>query len=328
MDFSQIDIINADKILTKISQEELWRYYCQSFKEIGKLFKSELRVDNTPTCGLYYNSSGSLNYKDFGTGEHYDIFNYIMKKYNCNYYESLNIISSDFKLSDIKNDITPNIILANDIPKIKKVSIKPKIEVLKQSFNIVDYNYWKQYEISLNQLVEWNISSLKSYTLIKGEDRFIFQCTKNNPIYYYDFGDKGEIYRPYNQGNRFLYIGEGIIIKGLDKLPQEDDLLIITKSYKDVLCLYNAGYNSICFNSESKFIPEDIINELKKRFREIIILYDNDEVGRNNAKNLQNRFNFRIIEVPISTNCKDISDFIKKYGIEKTKVLLKKLIYV
>lgn len=329
MDFTQISIqIDKKFILSQISLEDLWRYYCQNFKEVGKLFKSELRIDNNPTSGLYYSSNGQLNYKDFGTGEHYDIFNYIMKKYNCNYYECLNIISSDFKLSDIKTTINPSIILANDIPKVKKPVLKTNLSILKQSFNLVDYNYWKQYEISLNQLIEWNISSLKAYTLTKGDQSWTFNCTKNNPIYYYDFKDKHKIYRPLSDINRFLYFGEGLLIEGYDKLPENSDLLIITKSYKDVICLYNSDYSAISFNSESKFIPEDIITKLKQRFKKIFILYDNDEVGRNNAKNLENRFNFSILEIPIQSNCKDYSDYIKKFGIKKGVKLLKKLIYV
>lgn len=325
MNFSQINTITKEEILTKISEEELWKYYCHNFKEVGKLFISELRTDNTPTCGLYLSNSDILYYKDFGTGEHYDIFNYIIKKYNCSYHESLNIVSSDFKISEIKNNIDPEIILSNDTIKLKE---KSKIEVFNQPFNLTDYNYWNQYEITLEQLAFWQISSLKAYYLIKGNNRWLFSCTRNNPIYHYNFNDKEKIYRPYANVGKFLYLGEGLLIEGYEQLSKTGDLLIITKSYKDVICLYNSNYSAISFNSESKFIPNEIINELSSRFKQIMILYDNDAVGRNNAKLLQTRFNFKVLEIPIKSDCKDYSDYIKKFKLKEGKKLLKKLIYV
>ena len=62
---SSEDHLHTNVILGKITEYDIFMYYCPSFKELGKKFKSELREDNSPTVSIIpYN--GRLLYKDFG----------------------------------------------------------------------------------------------------------------------------------------------------------------------------------------------------------------------------------------------------------------------
>ena len=57
------DSIGIDKefILSKVSQYQIFKYYCKPYKE-GVLFCSELREDNTPSCKIYNNANGKFIY--------------------------------------------------------------------------------------------------------------------------------------------------------------------------------------------------------------------------------------------------------------------------
>ena len=43
---------------------------------------------------------------------------------------------------------------------------------------------------------------------------------------------------------------------------------------KDVMCLYSFGIPAIAPNSETQFVSEKVLEELKQRFKHIVLLYD------------------------------------------------------
>ena len=93
------DHLHTDVILSKITEYDIFVYYCPSFKELGKKFNSELRDDKSPTVYITpYN--GKLLYKDFGNPDHtFDCFNYVRYKFNCSFIDALRIIDCDFNLN-------------------------------------------------------------------------------------------------------------------------------------------------------------------------------------------------------------------------------------
>ena len=125
--------ISIEDIMSKVSEYELWKYYCPNFETIDKSFKSELYKDNNPACRIYYNN-GKLLYKDFGTQQSYSVLEYIKTKYNCTYKECLNIINNDFKITK------SNIITSKDfklqylkvllVASLMKVTADPPVAVL------------------------------------------------------------------------------------------------------------------------------------------------------------------------------------------------------
>ena len=103
---SSEDHLSKDVILSRITEYDIFRYYCSSFKNINTKFCSELRKDNTPTVSIIkWNSK--LLYKDFGYEEHtLDCFSYIQIKYNVNFFDCLRVIDNDFNLDlAVKKDV-------------------------------------------------------------------------------------------------------------------------------------------------------------------------------------------------------------------------------
>ena len=108
-------------------------------------------------------------------------------------------------------------------------------------------------------------------------------------------------------------------------LPYKGDLLIVTKSLKDVIVLYNLGFTSVAPTSESSFLPNQYFLKQGERFSRIVIFFDTDATGLKKAKEFSEKFGIAYKYIPLEYKAKDISDFIEKNGVDSTKELLHKL---
>src|SRR5690606_12407025 len=94
-----------------------------------------------------------------------------------------------------------------------------------------------------------------------------------NPIYGYYFGKKEgveqwKIYFPKKRSHRFLL--NTSVIQGLKQLPKTGDVVVVTKSYKDVMALYELGIPAIAPQAESVVLTRKQGETLTKRFKYII----------------------------------------------------------
>ena len=163
------------------------------------------------------------------------------------------------------------------------------IGIVRQPFTEVDKKYWKQFHISIDTLKRFNVFSIK-YFLCNRVVRGTYK--EDNPMYAYKVYDKFKIYRPLaskytkwrtNLTNRH--------VQGLAELPYEGgNLLVITKSLKDVMCLYEMGINAIAASSETTFIPDDILKSLRYKWKHIVILYDRDATGMKKARHYSKQY--------------------------------------
>lgn len=106
-------------------------------------------------------------------------------------------------------------------------------------------------------------------------------------------------------------------------LPKQGDYLVVTKSLKDTMTLYNLGIPAIAPISENCFLSEAQYNKLKDRFKNIIVFYDNDRPGLRAMISIRKRFPLiKPIWIPLKYKTKDISDFYAKYKHDKTIELI------
>ncbi len=151
-------------------------------------------------------------------------------------------------------------------------------------------------------------------------------------MYAYKIFDKFKIYRPYSEyrKDKWRTNCSAIDIQGYEQLPKNGDLLIITKSLKDVMVLYELGYNAVALQSENDKLNHKIYKDLSERFKRIVILFDNDEPGKDSAIKLADEYNLEYIFIDSSIyslyNVKDISDYICVFGKNKTIELIKSLL--
>ena len=313
---SSNDHLHTDVILGKISEYDIFMYYCPSFKKLGVKFCSELREDKTPSASII-NWSGNLLYKDFGYPDHtFDCFSYVKFKFNVPFINALKIIDCDFNLnlSNKKEDslFTMGYLGHSQIqPKyIKKQTI---IQKKHRAWNKDDAKFWRKYLVSKKILNTFAVEPISHFWI--NNNRF----TCKSISYAFKFKNRYKIYSPYEEKNKWLSNTKKTDVQGYNQLPNKGERLIITSSLKDVMCLHAAGYHSIAMQSEMQIPDEKLISELKERFNTIEILYDNDFDKENNpgqamANKICALYGFKNICLPNEFKSKDPSDLVNKVG--------------
>ena len=320
------DHLHTDVILGKITEYDIFRYYCPNFKVLGKKFVSDLRQDKSPTVSIIpYN--GKLLYKDFGSSDHaFDCFNYVKYKYNCDFYSALTIIDTDFNLnlSSKKDGVLFTMgLMAYRQSKVPSYT-KEEVIIKKKSrqWNKDDANFWRQYLVSKQILLMFGVQPI-SHFWVNGSR---FTC--KSITYAFKFKNRYKIYSPYEETNKWLSNTKKTDVQGYNQLPYKGERLIITSSLKDVMCLHAAGYNAIAMQSEMQIPLSTLISELKERFSTIDILYDNDfdklsNPGQTMAKKICDLYGFNNICIPDNYQSKDPSDLVKKvYRFNELKTIL------
>lgn len=327
--FDKVDYdLSFEEIKSRLTEEELFRRYCTNFKRLDTDFLSEFYKDSRASCRIYRKTNGSLAYKDFGSGEHYNCFNYIKRKYNCTFPEMLKIITSDFNLKD--NNINKIQYINNSIILTdNKSTYKSRIDIIIQPYNFVDFSYWNKFKINLYLLADYNVFSCSHVFLKKKDKTVTFEYKKDNPIYAYRFTNNGEynykIYKPLEQNKRYkwLFSGRAEDIEGYDQLDWLGDTLILTKSLKDCMCYRLLGFNAISLQGEANRFDIELKNRLLKRFKAIVVNYDNDEEGIRGTTRICSQMGFKWFYID---DYKDLSDYMVNHTIEEAKIMIKKKI--
>lgn len=317
--FKSRPILNKEFLLSHNTQETYLQFYLQLPVKKG-LFHSPFRTDATPSCGYFKNRSGDILFKDFNGSFCGDFIEVVKTKYNVNYRDALMIIATDFGLIDGKIR-KPNIQVASTFEYNSDESTL--IQVTIQPYTDKDLEWWGNYGVTQDILNLFRVYSCKN-VFLRGD---LWKCSsKDCPIYGYYFGhskngnERWKCYFPTQRTSRFICNCN--VLQGSMQLPRSADYLVITKSMKDVMCLYSLGITAIAPNSESTFITQNQLLKLKDRFKYIVVLYDNDIAGIKNMNKIKKEFKLPCFYIPRSYEAKDISDFYKKYGKTKTKELI------
>lgn len=318
------DYLHTSVILEKITEYDIFRHYCHNFKEFNTKFCSELRRDNNPTCSIIY-LNGKLLYKDFGNGESHDCFSYVQTRYNLTFIEALKVIDTDFGLNLAnKTEYTKSVATTYGIDnQILKEKETVRIKKKRRSWTKEDLDYWGLFNITLKTLTKFAVEPISHFWI--NESRF----TCDSITYVYHLNGMYKLYSPLKKENKWFSNTNSQCIQGLQGLQgvKEEQLLIITKSLKDVMCLYELGYKSIALQSETLMPSTELIRKLKLRFHTIVILYDNDYTsdtnpGQTMANKICQEYGFQNIIIPDHYESKDISDVIKNHGVTVAKGIL------
>jgi 5S rRNA maturation endonuclease (ribonuclease M5) len=314
--------ITRELLLSKYSQETFFEHYLGVPVKKG-LFCSPsiIRVDHKPTCSFYKNKKGVLTYKDFA-GPTFDFIGCVMYIFNCSYYKALRIIANDFGFIETGE---------KNLPKISYTGyeLKPtehaRIEVEIKEFSTKELLWWESFGISIITLKKFKVFSIKSVFL---NGNYFTSSSESSPIYGYYGGENssGEelwrLYMPTKRTYRFLSNWSSTMIQGAKQLPRSGDFIIITKSLKDVMSLYEFGIPAIAPNSETIFLTAAQYEKLQQKFKTIYLLYDRDLPGVKAANKIRKQF--PTIKVLLMPNTKDFTDYVKKYGLMKTFNLINK----
>lgn len=308
--------LRKEDILAKVTDYAIFAKYIGDFK-IGRIYNSPLRDDKNPSFGIFVDKkTGDLLYKDLASGDCGDVFKLVKKIKNLTTYkETLIEISKDLNLNSIE--------LKLDSSQKRKVR-ETVISIVRKSFTKEDVVYWNEFGISEETLKLFQVSAISKYVI----DNVVKASYKyGNPMYAYKVFNKFKIYRPLESKiNKWRGNLGNLDIQGFEQLPENGDLLIITKSLKDVMTLHELGYTSVAPASESTLIPEIVMNNLKSRFKRIILFYDRDKTGMSFTRKMVSEYRIDFMFIKKQTKLKDISDYLKKNGSIETKLLLTNMI--
>lgn len=289
------------------------------------LHRSPLREDARPTCAFYRNNRGDLIFKDFGNGFSGNFISVVMCKFGCSFYMALQIIANDFgiiKRDNMEQNVT-KIKYTNTVFDETKSAI---IQVQIREFQQYELNYWGHYGI--------NPSTLKKFKVYSAQNVFLngnlFTYERDNQLVFGYYGgiksgiEQWRIYYPEKRKYRFISNWKSTQLQGAAQLPKEGgDYLVITKSLKDVMALYEFNIPAIAPISENVFVTEIQYKKLLSKFKNIILLYDNDLPGISSANKIRKNFSDVLVTyIPRRYHVKDFSDFRKKYGRQKTLGLI------
>lgn len=318
--------ITKEFLLSKNSEETYMSTYLRVPIKRG-LFCSPLRKDHKPTCSFCHSKKGELMYHDFGTGFHENFVGVVMEIHKCSYQEALNVIAEDFGYISKAED-RPAVKI-----KVSNVKLEEKTETLIQikpkAFSEQELKWWKGFGVTEKTLKKYKVFSCDSIFL-NGD--YFSSSSPRVPIYGYYCGKKNgqelwRIYFPSKRSFRFLSNVGKSYIQGAKQLPKTGDLLLVTKSQKDVMLAYELGIPAIAPCSEVLFLSNKQIQHLKKRFKTIVVCYDTDITGIHNLKQIKVKHpDLHTFFIPRKYGVKDISDFFKKYGEEETRRLAGELL--
>lgn len=320
---------SKEEILVKVSSYDILNHYLQPYHNSGRLLAAknisnpfQAEKQKTPSFNIFPTmGTGEWRYKDFATGDDGSCFDLVMKLNNISFPEALQKINSDFTLllDAAKEPIKSNRQLAQEAPKF---------EIKRKQFNDAEKGFWFKFGIDQQTLKKFNVSSLEefsttskignAYTTKSSFDKFIFAYENDNWV---------KLYKPLDEKKyKFQYLGtkEQGFIFGWKQLQENGELLIITGGEKDVMSLAAKGFNAITLNSETATLPKSVVDELKLRFKIILVLYDNDETGLKQSNILAVAHGLHRLVLPsLQNNGKDISDYFA-YGetLEKFNDLL------
>ena len=245
-----------------------------------------------------------------------------MKKFGVNYYEALKIIAQDFNLIEgsHSNKLAPLII------QPLKQTESAKIQVQIKDYTKKELEWWNQFGISKKILKKYHVFSLQ-HIFLNGELKFT--SSEQCPIYGYYFGkdknglEKWKCYFPNKTDYRFIGNLTQKVLQGYKQLNESSDLLIINKSMKDTMACRVLGFDSISPNSETTFPSDKQIEEFKKRFKHILVIFDNDKPGLHNLWLTRRKYpELNYFWIPKELGAKDLTDLIKLKGLEEVKKLV------
>lgn len=290
---------------------------------------SPFRDDKRPSLSLYYSKSGNLCYKDFATSEGGSLYDFLSRLWNTSMSETISKIASDIGIKDT---------LVRRRTKSLRKTTKSVLQVKIREWRDYDIEFWAQFGINKDWLKFGDVYPITQMFFTKDGITKIIPADK----YAYAYIERKDgivsikIYQPFSDTMKWISKHDSSVWDLWTKLPENGDRLIITSSRKDALCLWaNTGIPSLSLQGEGYVPKEHVVNQLKQRFKNIYVLYDNDfkavEKGEENhgrvfGKHLSDMFGLIQIEIPEFYRSKDPSDLFRDWGKEVFRTVMQSLI--
>ena len=310
--------VSLDDILSKVTEANILSYYL-GVTEVPCIINSPLRQDRRPSFGLYSPNGRRIYYTDLSTRDRGGLFDLLGHMWNCSYKEVLTRINED--ISKFNGSASIHTYTPCTVRSTSTYNRDTDLQCKVRDWRDYDIEYWASYGISLEWLKYAEVYPISHKIVIKGSQRYVFGADK----YAYAYVEHKEgkvtlkIYQPFNKaGYKWSNKHDRSVISLWTKVPEYGDKICICSSLKDALCLWaNANIPSLSIQGEGYNMSDTAISELKRRYKEIYILLDNDEAGLKDGLSLSESTGFTNVVLPKFEGGKDISNAFKILGKEK-----------
>ena len=256
--------------------------------------------DKTPSFCIYVNETiMQYKFKDFSTGKNGNKVDLVKSMFNIEYPEASRKIVKDYNMFVKTNGV-------------QKIDFKPESKwvinyIKERSWTITDKKYWLSFRIGKTILDEFNVKPIEYYTLVKENSNKVENLRCGSKWCYGYFDKNGEVYKIYQPfSKKYKFYKAKSYLQGIDQLKFNKPYLVICSSLKDALCLKGMGYNVevLAPDSENTIIKPHVIEHLKKKYKKVITLFDNDQAGLEAIEKYKNLYGLHGCVLSMS---KDIS---------------------
>jgi hypothetical protein len=322
--------VNKDNLLRFVSLEDIYKHYLSGKIVYNKPFSSPFRTDKNPSFVI---SKTSLWFKDYATGDSGDCFDFVNKLYpgDMNFIDILKQIIVDmglqgrFMMGHPKTKPSEKREI-NNISQRGSYQGDFNLKVKARKWNENDLKYWKSYGISEKYLKLGDIYPISHYFINNKQfiaAKYAYAYVENK-----DGVESYKIYQPFSDAVKWINSNNYSVWELWRLLPKTYDKLIITSSRKDALSIIeNFHLPATSFQAESINPKPHVVEEIKSRFEQVYLLYDNDfdnpdNPGQTLAEKRINEFGFTNLVLPEQYGCKDFSDLVYDYGVIKSCMIL------
>ena len=287
--------------------------------KIKSLFNPKER---TPSMCIYTDEYNTYRYKDFSTGKGGSAIDLVKDLKQLSYHKTCQLIVENY------NDFVLHNNGGYDIEKFQRASKYKVTSYTMRNWSTQDQYFWTQFNIGSKLLEAHIVRPLESYCMTKDDNEL---CIKGLYLYGYFTADGTlyKIYQPKTLDKKFIKVCD--YTQGVHQCTGEK-YLIITSSLKDIMSIKSLKLKHldiIAPDSENTMLKQEMMEELKDKYKKIILLFDNDDAGIESMKKYKEKFPY--IEMAVLPMSKDISDSIKDYGAKEVRnrlvpILDKKLV--
>lgn len=314
--------ISLSELREKVSDFQLASYYL-GVKSIPCLINSPLREDRHPSFGIY-EYQNKVYWKDLANKDKGSIYDLLSLMWHTNFRETLDRINRDLK-NFTQSTTERKVSYASTVIKSNKT-----LNVKVREWRKYDLEYWKSYGISLKWLKYADVYPISHKIVTVNGIPFTFGAEKYAYVYVERKDNKVtlKIYQPLTKDKRNKWCNkhDKSVISLWTKVPKEGKQICICSSLKDALCLWaNTGIPAISLQGEGYDMSKTAISELKRRYKNIYILFDNDKAGLEDGIKLSKQTGFTNLVLPEFEGGKDVSDLFKVKGEIVFKEVINKL---
>jgi len=320
----------VDKLFEEVSDYDIYCELTGIEFDVGQSEISPIRLDDdSPSFSLFVPTKigerreEELWWRDFRDGSG-NVFKFTKLYAKLHYSLDLSTMLDTVKFIDTQLEL--GIFGEGEKKYIKRQidyeKLKESKEILftSREFTERDVIWWALIGVDIPLLNRYDVRSLKY--LLKYDFTIMRRFSTFELAYAFVVYDKVKVYQPEAMKYKWRNTCPAEYIQGWSQLENKK-VLIITKSYKDVLVFKSfMNVDVVAPQSESGSFTSEQLELIKSQYDLVYVVFDYDDAGKIGANKLHDDHGFMIRWVSTNPNLetgklddKDISDYYKNHGI-------------